>query len=886
MRLSLPCLAGLSLAWAASCSPAPVATASVAQTESPRPNPRGAVTRWLSRASDDGKIHDERLWPELLAHQQKLAASPASAPVNWTLLGPGNIGGRIRSILIHPTIPSTMWVGSVSGGVWKTTNAGGTWFALPDLPAVLCVCGMALDPNNPDVLYVGTGEQSVFQSAEGTSNTAAPRGAGIFKSTDGGASFTQLAATNIPAFNSVMKIVVDRSNSSAVVAATISGIWRSTDAGATWTQRTTTRTLDVEQDPNDATKWVAGRSDGFAQYSLDGGISWTNTASFGGGRVELAYARATPNMVYATLNTSGSLSVWQSVNGGQNFLRVSAASVVSVLGNYTGAIWVDPTNSARVVVGGLDLYRSTNSGATFTKISAWASYPNSAHADHHAIVEHPQYNGTSNTTVYFGNDGGIQRTANVTTVSNTSGWVNTNSNLAITQLYACCVNPTSGVVLGGAQDNGTVRGTFTSGVNGWTQPGGGDGAFCASDPTDPNVFYMQYYYIGLSRSTNGGTSAGSNIRGAISDPAPNFINYILLDPNDPNRLYACGAQLWRTNNAKTGTPPTWTSVKPADACIASGGTGGNPPDHYIDNPPCSISTMAVARGNSNIVWVGHNNGTIYYSTNALAATPTWTRVDNGANPLPNRWVSRIVIDKDDPTKVTVSFMGFNNDNVWRTTNSGANWSVRIGSGAAALPAVPVSCILQHRVAGARFYAATDLGLYYSEDDCATWLPAPGGPTIVPIDEIVWRNDRTMVLATHGRSLWACDVDPASVSLVGAACGTPAPSLTVGAPILGTSPAFTLANAPANSPVSLLLAGGPPVPTNIGSCVVQPDLNTAVFLTAGGTNAGGSLVVNLPLPANPNLIGAVLTTQEFIVSLGGPVLGVGVLSNGARLTLGL
>jgi hypothetical protein len=858
--------------------------------EAPSLSPRGAVLRWHSRKDADGTIPAGALYREAVALRQRLDSQPqlSGGPTNWSLLGPGNIGGRIRSILIHPSNPSIMWIGSVSGGVWKSTNAGSSWTMLPDLPVVLAVTCMVLDPNDPNTIYAGTGEQAFFDNVEGSSNSAVNVGAGVFKSTDGGASWSQLPSTAGPAWNSVTRLAIDHGNPSIIVASTITGIYRSTDGGTTWSQRTSTKTFDVKIDPSDSSKYVAGRGDGRAQYSTDGGVTWSTTAQFSASatRVELAYAQSSPNIVYAAVSTSGSIRIWRSINGGQTYTQQTTANVVSVLSNYTSALWVDPTNSNTVVTGGLDLYRSTNAGVNFTKVSAWASYPNSAHADHHVIVEHPQFDGVTNRTVYFGNDGGIQRATNVYTVANTSGWTNMNSGLAITQLYGICVNPTSGVVLGGAQDNGTSRGTPTSGVNGWTASQGGDGGFCAADPNDPNYFYMQYQYIGLTRSSNAGQSAGTNIKGTINEPTPNFMNYILLDPNDSNRLYVCGAALWRTNNAKTGSPPTWTSVKPALVCPSSTPTPPHPA-HFSDNPPCNISTVAVAKGNSNIVWVGHNNGDLYYTTNGLAGSPSWTRVDQNGAGLPDRWVSRIAIDHVDPNRVTVSFLGFAADNVFRTDNSGAAWSLRNGSGPNTLPPVPVSCIVQHRVVRNAYYAATDLGLFYTEDDGVNWVPAVGGPAIVPIDEIVWRNDKTLFVGTHGRSIWSCDVTPASISSVGTGCGlSTTPVLVAGLPIIGSAQTYTLTNAAPNAPTALALSGGPPNPVAIGPCVLQPNLVGMLTVLSGTTNGAGSVVKNINHPALTSLLGAQLTTQMLVAVAGGPLFGVGELSNGLTMTFGL
>ncbi len=891
MRVTALLVASPMLAFLAACS----VTVEAPPTE-PQPqheqkgkehSPVGAVLRWQSRKDEQGKIPEGALYREATALQQRLKSTPlgAGGPSNWQVVGPGNIGGRIRSVVFHPTNPSIMYVGSVSGGVWKTTNGGGNWTMLPDFPVVIAVTCMVIHPTDPNTIYAGTGEQSFFDNVEGSSNSAVNVGAGVFKTTDGGNTWAQIPSTAGPAWNSVNRLTIDRNSPLIMVAATISGIFRSTDGGVTWSQRTTGKTLDVDIDPANSSRYVAGRADGFAQYSTDGGVTWTNTAQFPSGkRVETTYARANPGTVYAAVTRGSSLWVYRSVDNGVSYSQQSQSSVVSILGNYTGAIWVDPTNSNYVVVGGLDLYRSTNGGTSFSQISRWSSYPRSAHADHHMILEHPAYDGVSNRTVYFTNDGGIQRATDVRTVTTTSGWTNLAVDLAITQLYGCCVNATSGVVLGGAQDNGTSRGSPSTGLNGWTQPGGGDGSYCAADPNDPNYFYMQSQFIGLSRSSNGGASSGSSIKGSISEPSPNFMAYILLDPNDSNRLYVCGAALWRTNNAKLGSPPTWTNVKPSLGCFTSPPA---PPNHYLDNPPCNISTVAVAQGDSNVVWVGHNNGNVYYTTNALSAAPTWTRVDTNTPGLPDRWVSRIAIDHSNHNQVTISFLGYAANSVWRTTNNGASWTQRTGTGANTLPPVPVSCIVQHRVLSNRYYAATDLGLFYSEDNGANWLPATGGPGIVPIDELVWRDDKTLMVATHGRSIWSCDIDAASVKPVGTGCGiTSPPSLTASPPKLGGTQIYTLTNAAPNAPVNLLVAAGPPSPIVIGPCTIQPSLTgTLLVFSAGSTNGTGTLIANAPIPGDPAFLGAVVTAQDLIAVLGGPLLNVAELSNGLEMTLG-
>jgi photosystem II stability/assembly factor-like uncharacterized protein len=384
----------------------------------------------------------------------------------WTWLGPGNIGGRIRSILISPSSPSTMWVGSVGGGIWKTNDGGATWAALDDFMANLAVNTMAIDPANPNVLYAGTGEGFLAGNNEDFADVA--RGAGVFKTNDGGASWAQLSSTNNASWYYVNRVAVSPRNSQVLLAATQSGIWRSPDGGASWSRRTSSNTQDVNFSPRVPGGCVASGIGG-ALYSTDDGQTWGAASGLPvGGRVEVAYfplglvAGQIVDIVYASVDVNNG-EVYRSNNGGQSYARMSTGFnyLTSTPGRpgqgfYDNIIWVDPTSADIVVVGGIDLWRSIDSGRNFTRISNWRNSPQTPHADHHAIVESPQFNGTTNKVVFFGNDGGIYRANDVYAASTTAGWTELNNNLGITQFYGGAGNATSGRIIGGTQDNSTL----------------------------------------------------------------------------------------------------------------------------------------------------------------------------------------------------------------------------------------------------------------------------------------------------------------------------------------------------------------------------------------------------------------------------------------------
>ncbi len=686
--------------------------------------------------------------------KQLLVERPGQAgifPASWTWLGPGNIGGRIRGVVIHPTQPSTMWVGGVTGGVWKTTNSGATWVPLDDFLPNMGIGCLAIDKNNPNVLYAGTGE-GFAEWPEGTSNTAFVRGEGIFKTTDGGETWNQLASTLNPNFYFVNRIAIDPNNTQILLAGTTTGIFRSTNGGQTWTQTFSGYVFDVRYHPTDSSRAVAGLHDDGALYTTNGGLSWNAATGAVGHRAELAYARSSPSTVYAAVSNNDRILVHRSTNGGQTYTLMTSGTGITTYAAYNSTLWVDPTNPSILILGGVYLYRSTNAGVNFTQ-----TFTN-VHADMHNIVEHPGFNGTTNRTAFFATDGGLYRT----TDTNGSSTTALNNNLGITQFYGCVVNNLSGVAVGGTQDNGTIR--YSGNTNGWTSTFGGDGGYAATDPTDSNYFYGEVQYARIFRSTNGGVSASYIYNNGNSDildaggSQTNFIPYFMLDPNDPNWMYVCCRRLWRTRAVKN-PQVEWEVVKSA---ITSAPEPPTPPGaHFTGNSPLNLATVEVAQGNPNLIYVGHNNGQIWKTTNGTATSPTWTRVDDLGGPMPLRWPSKIIVDPNNHNVVYVAFMGWTSDNIWRSQNGGTTWAPIVGSGAGMLPAVPVSALAKHPTEPGWLYAGTEIGIFTSVDDGASWTTDSQGPGLIPVEELHWQNPNTLVAVTHGRGLYRATVNSAA-----------------------------------------------------------------------------------------------------------------------------
>jgi hypothetical protein len=253
--------------------------------------------------------------------------------------------------------------------------------------------------------------------------------------------------------------------------------------------------------------------------------------------------------------------------------------------------------------------------------------------------------------------------------------------------------------------------------------------------------------------------------------------------------------------------------------------------------------------------------------------------------LPDRWISSIWIDPVDHQRVIVSLMGYELDNLWRTIDNGVTWQRITGTAPFALPKAPVTWITRHRRLPGWLYAATDVGLFTSTDDGNTWTAVTDGPAVVPIDQLVWRDDHRLLTITHGRGVYEGTVLAAAATPVGTGCGSGPPVLTAGAPILGQNESWTMTAAPASAPVFFGYSFGPPVPLAIGPCIVQIDLPNSAPYPAGATNGSGVWNYSLSIPLLPVLAGSQVTAQALALVSGGALLGAGELSNGVVLTLG-
>lgn len=681
------------------------------------------------------------------AWQQKQASRERNRSLdeNWMNIGPSNYSGRILDIAWHPTNTNIIYVGSASGGLWKTTNGGTSWTPLTDDLASLAIGSVALDPTDPNIIYIGTGE--------GSFNVDAVFGAGVFKSTDGGATWNTTGLSWTQSQNrAVNKIVIDPTNTQIIYAAcnsSVGGIYKSTNGGTTWTLYHTGDVKDLEMHPDSSNvlycangyPW-GGASNGIYK-STNGGLTWTQLTSglpsgTNFGRLEIDISESSPTTVYAGIsqtisNGAGLYGIYRTTNGGATWtLQATSPNMYAGQGWYNLVVKVHPTNPNEVWSNGLDAYRSTDGGVNWTRMTLWtASEGNSqyAHADHHAMAYMP---GTPS-TIILGTDGGLFKSTN-------SGvaWSGLNSGLITYQYYAICNdNLQPNVAYGGTQDNGTNK---YNNSNTHTRVLGGDGGYCNVDFTNSNNVYATTQRGNHYKSTNGGTSFSSIQNGITGAGA--WVTPRVMDPSNPSILYTGTNIVYKSTNAGA----SWTAISTAlDASY--------------------ISHLAVAPSDPQTIYVCYEgyDGKVFKTNNGGT---NWTNIESG---IPERYPTHLAVDPLNRDIVYCTVSGYGSGHVYKSTNGGTSWS----NSSSGLPDIPVNCLVIDQSNGQKLYVGTDLGVYYSSDGGASWSDFSTGLPNVVVDFLALHPSSGKLRAgTHGRGMWETE--------------TVAPALTVLTPNGGES----------------------------------------------------------------------------------------------------
>jgi photosystem II stability/assembly factor-like uncharacterized protein len=719
--------------------------------------------------------------PGLSAHSLK--APPASSPLSattWTPIGPAplsltsppdsnfNVSGRITGIAAHPIDPNTIWIAAAGGGVWKTIDAGSTWTPLTDPERTLAMGAVAVAPSNPNVLYAGTGEAN----NSGDSNY----GYGILVSTDGGSTwalstgpadvFTRLATSQIaidPADANVAYVAMADLAENGLSGNT--GIYKTTDGGTTWTN--TAAMIDTNDawsaviiDPlNSQTLYAAvgayyGVPGNGVYKSVDAGATWTKLANApqgtAAGRISLALAPCNDKVLYVSVSASfssgsadfGALYKFvRSDNAGATFTDLTGGTpnYMGGQGWYDQYIAVDPSTASTVYVAGAaanSILRSTDSGVNWTDISGGAAPTfTSPHVDHHGVAF------DANGKLLDGNDGGIYRLDNPATPL----WSDLNGNLETIQFTGIGLHPTNpAIAIGGSQDNGTE---IYSGSLTWTETDGGDGGYAKFSSCNGNRVYHQIPVASFGtnffrRSDDGGVTWTTKTSGIDTDVNnQNFYAPFVVDPVNGDRVLYGTNRVWETTNAGD----TWTNISDVDT--AGFNNGGN-----------NVDALSVARSDANTIYVA--TGGTFASTSQIFITTdhgmSWMEHDLGVSGR----VNDIEVDPKNAQTAYAVINIFNGSSgqVFKTTNGGGTWSNITGN----LPAIPTWWVQVGSCADYLF-VSNDTGVFSTRDGGTTWNRLGTGlPNAQAVQLELNRNLHILGVATHGRSMWEIQI-PAVVT---------------------------------------------------------------------------------------------------------------------------
>ncbi|MDD4645493.1 MAG: T9SS type A sorting domain-containing protein [Bacteroidales bacterium] len=711
---------------------------------------------------------------------------------------PTNMGGRTRTIMFDPNDANKtkIWAGSVTGGLWYNAdpNGGEPWTPVNDFWSNLAISCMTYDPNNKQTFYVGTGES---QTAMITYRESSGHGTGIMRSTDGGQTWNPMPSTqNWPYVTDIL--VRNESGVSVIYAGVVSGIYkgathqatptnglyRSIDHGNTWTQvlpnipgtNYSYAPSDIETNA-DGSKIFIGTTYGVLNDGSDNdrsgaacilvsadGLSWTVNNSYQQkilaetinkypGRVMLAKAQSNANIVYAIVASGyvrddefigyGCQFVLKTTDKGATWSELTVPLGVAPLAWHAFAIAVNPINPNVIWLGGMDTYRTTNGGTSWTKQSNWAEmYGNGSvnyvHADIHVI----QYKPGSDSELYIGTDGGVFGTRTASAPDKDMKFFEVANNYSTLQYYSCAIHPEAGSIhfIGGLQDNGTMfykRGkipTFTDMLS------GGDGALCFIDQDKPSIQITTVYHNALYLYSGALGSDPQNV-GYKDLGSGTFVNPMDYDWMD-NVLFANGAneQLDFLNRLHILTIST-NNISGSNTGIALGTKSVVP----YSNIKWS-ETSPVHKPN---VYIGTEAGKLFKYADAL---DTGTLTDMTPETFPTANISSIDIAGSEDT-LLVTFSNYGVASVWLTVNGGANWR-NVESN---LPDMPIRWGIFHPKSGKQVMLATETGIWTTDNILAQniiWSPDNGGLANVRIDMLKFRkSDNVVLAATHGRGLY-------------------------------------------------------------------------------------------------------------------------------------
>jgi len=697
---------------------------------------------------------------------------PLIEKMTWRAIGPALMGGRTVDIEAVERTPWVIYAAVGPSGVWKSENNGVTWSPVFYKESSVSVGDIAVSQSHPDIIWAGTGEA--------TCRNSVTIGDGIYKSSDGGKTWTNMGLKDT---RHISRIVINRGDPNIVYAAAMGHLWgpnaerglyKTTDGGRTWAKvlyiNENTGFSDLAMDPTDSLVlyaasyehrrlpylYTSGGSGSGLYKTTDGGKTWRRLAKDLPeglmGRIGLDVARSVSGVVYALIEHREP-GIWRSDDQGESWKRMCDPETcrrVNTRPFYYSQIRVDPSNDKVVYVLSTGLNVSLDMGQKFRAIGG------GIHSDHHALWIDP----SNPLHLVEGNDGGID-----------ISWDGGRAWLPVQSIDAAEVyqvgydmrNPY--YVYCGLQDNGSWAGpsatTDVSGITNdeWFSVGGGDGFFVKADPEDPNTIYSNFQMNNLSR-TDLRILKSKSIRPAASLKEPpyrfNWNAPILLSPHDPKTIYAGGNFLFKSadrGNSWTIISPDLTTNNPKKQ-VDSGGPISM--DNSGAEIHCTITTIAASPAEKDVIWCGTDDGLVHITRDG---GKTWKNTTFAFPGLPaNTWCSRLEASRFDAGTAYAAFDGHRQDDyaayLFRTADYGQTWKQIKGN----LPFGWVHVIREDVRNKNLLFAGTEFGAFASLDKGETWFSLKGSnfPTAAVHDIAIHPRENDLIIGTHGRGIWILD----------------------------------------------------------------------------------------------------------------------------------
>lgn len=681
-------------------------------------------------------------------HVQKLKSSNThSHRSDWEEEGPLNIPGRIVDIEGTGAPENKIYACTASGGIFLTENEGDSWIPIFDDQVTLSIGDMDIAASNKDIIYVGTGESNAG------GGSLAYDGFGVFRSDDGGISWTPRGLENV---GSVGRVAIHPANPDIVYVAAMGtlfapnderGIYKTTDGGQSWEQvlfiSNITGGIDLAIDPNNpdtvyAALWERSRSPETRDYggptsgiykTTNAGSTW-NKLSNGlpnndMGRIGIAISESNPDILYTTIADPDGplLGIYQTTNGGGFWFQKPDDNIASVpFMWWFGRIAIHPKNPSLIYHIGFFTNKSSNGG------NSWDPEFNTMHVDQHTVWMNPE----NEDEVWMGNDGGVY-------LSKNGGNSFTSFNMPTTQFYTCEIDhlaPSN--IYGGAQDNGTNR-TLTGQNDDYTKIFGGDGFRVIVDPTDNNIIFVESQRGNLAKSTNGGNSFVPAKVG-IGTESSNWNTPVVMHPTDPNIMYFGSSILYKSTNKGD----FWSAIS----------------EDLSDGPYFGVNNYGtiteLAASHNDKVLAGTDDGNIWL-------VDELGNISQVYNSEPKRWITNVSFDPHNDNILYATFSGFryaaDDSQVIMSNDNGQTWININGD----LPDIPVNDLII-RPDAEEILIATDLGVFSTLNGGINWLPVGNGmPNVVVTDIDFHEPTLKLLAATYGRSFFSISLeeDPTS-----------------------------------------------------------------------------------------------------------------------------